>query len=370
MTNDRDTSLDKLLAANFRMRGDGAPSGACLDPETLAAWADGALDARERAQAEAHAADCGKCQELLAALVRTLPPLVVKSPWRLPALGWLVPVTAAATALVVWIAVPRPAPVQVSEVATAEDRAESPALSASELADKKAPTSEAPMESLQAEARGQDQRAARPRERAANSPSVRDSREAEPAGAQQQTPPQQNAKALAEATAPAAPPAAVGEASAPAPPTSAAAPAAVSADATSNLKREASASARVSGFSSAPETVVVSSNPSTRFRLLRGGSVQRSADAGATWHLEVTGATDTLTAGASPSPSVCWLVGRSGAVLLSTDGASWRRLVFPESVDLRAVTATDAENATVTTVDGRSFSTADGGRTWSRAPGI
>ena len=45
-----------------------------------------------------------------------------------------------------------------------------------------------------------------------------------------------------------------------------------------------------------------------------------------------TGATETLMAGSSPSPSVCWLVGPSGTVLLSTDGRSWRRVAFPETV--------------------------------------
>jgi hypothetical protein len=43
---------------------------------------------------------------------------------------------------------------------------------------------------------------------------------------------------------------------------------------------------------------------------------------------------------------------------------------LPDTADLRSVSATDAENATVTTVDGREFVTADSGRTWSRVPGI
>ena len=118
------------------------------------------------------------------------------------------------------------------------------------------------------------------------------------------------------------------------------------------------------------EVVIVSSNPATRFRLLPGGEVQRSADGGATWRTEITGATETLTAGASPSPSVCWLIGPSGAVFLSTDGRSWRRLAFPEAEDLRAVTATDSENATVTTVGGHTFVTTDAGQTWSRNPDL
>lgn len=123
-------------------------------------------------------------------------------------------------------------------------------------------------------------------------------------------------------------------------------------------------------FSTGPDVIVVSSNPSTRFRLRPGGAVQRSADAGSTWRTEVSGTTETLRAGSSPSPSVCWLVGGAGTVLLSTDGRSWRRLAFPETVDLLSVAATDQDNASVTTADGRVFVTVDGGQTWSRAPGF
>jgi photosystem II stability/assembly factor-like uncharacterized protein len=66
---------------------------------------------------------------------------------------------------------------------------------------------------------------------------------------------------------------------------------------------------------------------------------------------------------------VCWLVGRAGTVLLSTDGRSWQRLAFPEAVNLVSVTATDTKTATVTASDGRRFSTTDGGVTWARAGG-
>jgi hypothetical protein len=47
---------------------------------------------------------------------------------------------------------------------------------------------------------------------------------------------------------------------------------------------------------------------------------------------------------------------------------SWRRVGFPEPIDLTAVRATDARTATVTTVDGRSFATTDGGGTWIPTP--
>jgi photosystem II stability/assembly factor-like uncharacterized protein len=77
----------------------------------------------------------------------------------------------------------------------------------------------------------------------------------------------------------------------------------------------------------------------------------------------------TLTAGASPSPSVCWRGGPGGTVLLSTDGRMWRRVPFPEMTDLVSVRATDEHTATVTTLDGRTILTKDGGLTWVRSPG-
>jgi photosystem II stability/assembly factor-like uncharacterized protein len=112
--------------------------------------------------------------------------------------------------------------------------------------------------------------------------------------------------------------------------------------------------------------VIVTPDAPTRWRLTPGGNVERSADSGATWQLQQTGAATALTAGASPSPLVCWLVGPQGIVVLSTDGRSWQRKVFPETVDLTLVSATDDKHAVVTTVDGRTFATTDGGTTWER----
>jgi photosystem II stability/assembly factor-like uncharacterized protein len=102
---------------------------------------------------------------------------------------------------------------------------------------------------------------------------------------------------------------------------------------------------------------------------LRGfGSVEYSTNGGATWEPLPTGVSAQLTAGSSPSASVCWLVGRGGVVLLTTNGRSWQRLAPPDTADLAAVQATDARRATVTTADGRVFRTEDAGQTWIRVP--
>jgi photosystem II stability/assembly factor-like uncharacterized protein len=115
---------------------------------------------------------------------------------------------------------------------------------------------------------------------------------------------------------------------------------------------------------------IVSPDLSIRWRIGANGAVERSTDGGSSWVAQSTGIAADLTAGTSPSPQVCWLVGRAGTVLLTSDGLRWQRVRFPETVDLTAVQATDVRTATITTADGRRFSTADGGVTWAPVQGF
>ncbi len=306
-----------------------APGAACLDAETLAAWADEGLESRERAAVEAHAAGCARCQALLAAMVRTLPPPSAEAtPFRMRSRWWLAAMAPVAAALVVWFAVPERAPVQRSQSA-----AEEPA----------APAAAPPVEARAAVQADTPPTSGLDKER--DAPAIGK----DVAALEKKAAPPASANAIAAAEAVGATSQAAGAVAVPAP---------------------LVAAARLSAFANPLDSLIVSSNPATRFRLLPGGGVQRSADGGATWRTEATGATVTLTAGSSPSPSVCWLIGPNGTILLSTDGRSWRRLPFPEAVDLRSVGATDNENATVSAVDGRAFVTTDGGQTWARAPEI
>jgi hypothetical protein len=110
---------------------------------------------------------------------------------------------------------------------------------------------------------------------------------------------------------------------------------------------------------------VMSPDPLIRWRVGPGVVVQYSADGGATWATQETGASAPLTGGSAPSSAVCWLVGRSGTVLRSADGGrQWQRVTFPETVDLVAVRASSALTAAVDLADGRRFGTTDGGQTW------
>jgi len=75
-----------------------------------------------------------------------------------------------------------------------------------------------------------------------------------------------------------------------------------------------------------------------------------------------------LTAGSATSNDVCWVVGKSGTLLLTGDGGKhWSQLSSPIAADLGGVHATNASHASIWDVPNRnSFETNDGGATWQR----
>jgi hypothetical protein len=83
-------------------------SDPCVDPDTLAAWTEGKLDAARAAAVELHASNCARCMAVMAAMERTTPVEVPEErSWAIgPLWRWIVPLTAAATAVAIWVAVP------------------------------------------------------------------------------------------------------------------------------------------------------------------------------------------------------------------------------------------------------------------------
>ena len=80
----------------------------CLDAETLAAWVDGGLTAPELERAQTHVAGCVRCQTMVGTLARITAAAPAAKAEAAPRrwLGWLVPLTAAAAAITIWVAIP------------------------------------------------------------------------------------------------------------------------------------------------------------------------------------------------------------------------------------------------------------------------
>ena len=311
---DRDQMLDAQLRRSIRAAPDAPSSPACLDAETMAAWVDGGLDRQAAAMAETHVSSCGRCQARVGLIAKSVPDVstIVAEPWwRRYRAGWMIPLTAGVAAVGLWMIVPteRTAPPPM-QVASAPARAEAPAQAmnaTAETPDPAVPRKDQPLKLAKK-----------------NEAKLEDRQFADETRAAERT---------------------------------VAAPPALAEIAPKALGRMVRATA---------SREILSPDPRIRWRLLDSGNIEISSDGGATWEVTSTGATAPLTAGSSPSAGVCWIVGGSGTVLLTTDGRGWRRVAFPEVVDLAGVQATGARKAAVSAVDGRVFRTTDAGASWTQ----
>jgi hypothetical protein len=344
----RDQIIEQAL--KHELRAAGPIEGTCLEAETFAAWMDGGLDPAGVAAAEAHCSSCPRCRAMLAAFAHSAPEALgtrqavgTSSGWWK---WWLAPLAATAAAVVVWVVaappigdrgvrvadreLPKAAP--ESQVAESQAKAAVPAAPASEPpavpapatrvdAARTSPSAEQPMTLADASRDRAEPAVAREVGAIASSERRETKNEADTTGQ----------RAGFAAAAPAA-------------------PAAFAAPA-STLRKQ------VAGLE------VTSPDAARRWRVTEG-SVERSTDGGATWSAVFPLGGNRVTTGTSPSPTVCWLVGPAGVVLLSTDGTTFTRLRFPEAIDLLTVSATDGLSAAVTAVDGRVFRTTDSGQTW------
>jgi hypothetical protein len=342
----RDRVLEQLLR-----QSSGPPStfGQCVDGETLAAWIEGSLPTSKTTTIERHLADCAHCQALLAAFVRSEPPLSAAparaTPWW--HLRWIVPFATAATAIAVWVYVPSPAEQRQELPAVADQKvgtadsyvppSNTTALSPpSALADAELPVLPAPAPARRRQVNEAGRREAdRETDQLAEKSSPESARKAKEEAVPEQTAAtgrrDERAGELRRGEPAAPPPLAMAQ-----------------------LERENTTVELIS-----PDTTM-------RWRIVGGARVDRSIDAGISWQTTLTSTQGLLAAGHALSPSVAWIVGRGGSVFVTTNGTRFDPVPFPEKADLVSVVAVDDRQATVTTADGRRFATSDRGATWSK----
>ena len=285
----------------------------CLDAETLAAWFDGGLSGAALEELRSHVAGCGRCQTLVGAMGRTRAAIPASAPHRASRwwLAWAVPAAAVATAVASWVAVPHPANVSVNPTPapSLQEQERAPQLNAAApstaATPKPAPAAQAPRSS-------ELQDAARTAKTAAPSAT---------APAPQVTQRETDSNVAATLSAPAAPPA--------------------------ERREAAQASAGVA-------------------RQLQVRDAFAANTCGPTWPPPPADLAAQIAVASAPSADVCWMVGRGGTVLRSTDHETWQRVNIPQPLDLAGISATDARTATVTAADGRTFSTSDGGMNWNQ----
>jgi hypothetical protein len=373
--------FDRELARAFQRGADAGMPGDHLDAEVAAAWADGGLDAVARLDADAHLAECLACQALVATLARVTPaPPEPVSFWRWLRQPWLVPVMAAAAAVAIYVAVPD-APVEAPErdstLATRETRPDVPPGGAASNTFSPTPTEAAPASapaappSVSAPAdQARDRRVpatpppATPVERRAVEPAPA----LPPAPEQVEAPaPRQEAIADRAGTIEAERKAAV-----------ATVPPAVNerqdvrVEAAPATAAPALARAPLAGTGAAAISArggqalqIVAADGNARWRVT-AARLEFAPRAGAPWTPAVL-PTDAslLTTGSAPAGTICWMAGRDGLVVVSTDGRRFVRTTVPAAADIVRVVADGARTAVVTTGDGRRFQTADQGATWS-----
>jgi hypothetical protein len=313
----KDGNVDRLIREALAQDA----AAGCPDAEVVASYVDGTLSRAERTTIDAHFARCARCRAQVALVVRAAAddadheavayadPAERARPFVLRRWPWLASAAAATLAIAVWVAVERePAPPssQASAPQAAQDQKAPPRT-------EPAPANPEKLERFSEEKRRGDRqarsKAAPPRRPAESGRADRPAREraAAPAAAEAQD----RVALLADAAA---------------------------------LPGARSPDGRI------------------WWRVTSAGTIERSADAGATWVAETGVSAPGARAMSAPASDVCWIVGQSGLVLVFRPG--WSTATPPATVDLIAVSALGGSRATVTASDGRRFTTTDGGLTW------
>jgi Photosynthesis system II assembly factor YCF48 len=394
---DHEESKSALLREGFAKSTSSA--GACPDPETLAAYYERSLDATDTERCEIHLTGCPSCREQIAAMVRADESAIAgarpagESEWAwLWDWRWLAPAAAVLALAVFWLA-RKPSPIttpgaqpqplvamsQPTEAPASSLARQSPAIerdSPSALtANKTSPNAKG----LSSRARNYTPSSELKKEAATSGRDANKTVESENGALVHGT--AQPAAASNPPAVPSAPSAsqdasdgsvggvvggAVGGVIGGAPGgTAKQQPGPV----TSELESRYSMKGQKVSLQAAYQRSVEIRSPDSHvlWRASGGGLIERSVDGGTTWQAQRPVAGARMVAGTAPSAKTCWIAGRDGIILLTKDGTNWTTIPPPVHADFVSISARDDSSATVTTADGRKFTTQDAGKKWQQA---
>jgi hypothetical protein len=397
----RGDAADAAIARLMRRDAAGdvvAPGPECVEPEQLAAWTERRLRGDEAEHVERHVASCMRCQAALGLLMHlqpAVPAAPVESWWARWRMAWLAPATVAVTALLVWVVWPPPSAPPPAQTMAGVERERVIVLPEPQVATAIPPDSASARGGTGGAAGfgGQQGQAGTRLE-----PGGRVTGAAEPQVARAAPPP---VAISPPPEPPSTPPPPVPPPAALPPPVSTSPPAQraqaadnsirnvigdihvvvaqftsrgdspgmrpdVAAGAQSRAGQGAGRGGRGGGGGGGAAVRLTQAPPAgpVHWRILGNGSVERAIESPPIWQRVDLPDGVMVTAGDAPSPGVVWFVGREGVVLRSRNAAQFERVVFPERTDLSSVRALDAQQASVTTIDSRTYITMDGGATW------
>ena len=410
-----DKAATEMLRQSLgREPGSSAANDLCPEPEVLASYFERSLNAEETARCELHLSACARCREELALMDRAGRDVATGQEGAQDALRrwlwdwrWLAPAAAALIIAAIWI-VQRPSnpqresqqPLVAMSQPSEPPAKELPAPSAA-AAPGAAPAAPAPSGMAQNRALDKTQKALsremaqsaanENREAAVPLDARRDADSnlpAKSAGAPANAPEERAARTNTESktmvgalqNAPASPAAAAplgqaantmrGTARAEAGATAQVLKSKQMADAaTPNLyaKKDEKAAPAAGGTGIAAR-VVRTPDPKVLWRIPEQG-LQKSEDGGATWRqADLPVANARIAFIAAPSAQVCWVAGRGGIILRTTDGTHWEAIASPAHADFVQIAAENASSATVATAEGLRFQTSDAGKQWNAIP--
>jgi len=113
--------------------------------------------------------------------------------------------------------------------------------------------------------------------------------------------------------------------------------------------------------------IVATPDPKVFWVIGSNGTVLKTEDGDKSLRLQKTGEGMKVLAGSAVNKKVCWLIAEKGIVLRTTDGGKhWLTVSPPSAANFTAIKAVSATEATATDASGKvSYSTVDGGATWS-----